>query len=58
MSVPWLIISYNIQTDRGKRRLNASGPVPDNIRTIPFFEMPVASGPAVTIQSSSQPDPS
>lgn len=40
---------WTIKTDRGKKRLDASGPAPSNIRKIPFFEMPTGPGPAITI---------
>jgi len=41
-------------TDRARRKLHASGPPPDNIRTIPFFQIPSGPGPgvAVAIESS------
>lgn len=41
-------------TDRGKRKLDASGPAPASIRTIPFFELPSSSGPGPAIEVSTE----
>ncbi|KAI5122144.1 hypothetical protein M0805_000791 [Coniferiporia weirii] len=42
-------------TDRGKKKLDASGPAPANTRTIPFFEMHSGPGPAVPVAVDSSP---
>ena len=46
------------KTDRGKRRLDGAGPAPADLRKIPFFEMPQASGPgpAVEVEATSAED--
>ncbi len=38
-----LVVDSGIQTDRARRKMDAEGPAPDNLRTIPYFHMPVAS---------------
>ena len=40
-----------IQTDRARKRMDAMGPAPDNLRTIPLFH----STPTVTVEAPSQP---
>ncbi|KAL1747743.1 hypothetical protein HDZ31DRAFT_31141 [Schizophyllum fasciatum] len=39
-------------TDRGRKKLDASGPAPDNIRTIPFFKPPTGHA-AVAVEAPS-----
>ncbi|KAF8270864.1 hypothetical protein EI94DRAFT_1797618 [Lactarius quietus] len=39
-------------TDKGRRKLEAQGPAPDNLRTIPYFHPPNST---ITIDSSKQP---
>lgn len=35
-------------TDRGRKRLEAEGPAPDNLRTIPFYKPP-SGNPSLAI---------
>ena len=45
-----------LKSDKGRRKLDASGPTPDNIRTIPYFSLPTASASiAVSIEPDSGP---
>lgn len=39
------------QTDRARKKLDADGPAPDNLRTIPFYQAPsvVAARPNVSV---------
>ncbi|TRM68598.1 hypothetical protein BD626DRAFT_393763 [Schizophyllum amplum] len=39
-------------TDRGRKKLDASGPAPDNIRTIPFFKPPSGQA-AIAVETPS-----
>ncbi|KAF5357686.1 hypothetical protein D9758_007488 [Tetrapyrgos nigripes] len=39
-------------TDRARKKMEAEGPAPDNLRTIPFFRLP-SGQPAVAIESPS-----
>jgi len=41
-------------TDKGRKMLEASGPTPDNIRTIPFFELPSTSIKSEAAESTSK----
>jgi hypothetical protein len=41
-SVPYMLITRG-QTDRGQKKLEAQGPTPTDIRTIPFFDHTLAS---------------
>lgn len=45
------------KSDKGKKKLEASGPAPDSLRKIPYFELPSGPGPAVAIESVHQPLP-
>ncbi|KLO08830.1 hypothetical protein SCHPADRAFT_944146 [Schizopora paradoxa] len=44
-------------SDKGKKKLEASGPAPDSLRKIPYFELPGGPGPAVAIESVQQAPP-
>ncbi|KAG5643264.1 nucleotidyltransferase [Asterophora parasitica] len=39
-------------TDRGRKQLESQGPAPDNLRTIPFFKLPLGN-PTIAIESTS-----
>ncbi|KAG5639139.1 nucleotidyltransferase [Sphagnurus paluster] len=39
-------------TDRGRKQLEAQGPAPDNLRTIPLFKLPSAN-PTIAIETAS-----
>lgn len=41
------------QTDRARKKLEADGPAPDNIRTIPFFERAPSGTAAISIETPS-----
>ncbi len=50
LSFPCRVFIYVIQTDKGRRRLDAEGPPPDNIRRIPYFKPP-SGKPAISVES-------
>ncbi|KAF9649341.1 hypothetical protein BDM02DRAFT_3142783 [Thelephora ganbajun] len=37
-------------TDRARKKMDAEGPAPEGLRTIPYFQMPAGPGPSTTIQ--------
>jgi len=39
-----------LQTDRARKKMDAEGPAPEGLRTIPYFQMPTGPGPSTTIQ--------
>lgn len=44
-----MLIVCDLQTERARKRLEAGGPTPDNLRTIPFFKPP-SGNPTVAIE--------
>ena len=42
--------SVYLQTDRARKKMDAEGPTPEGIRTIPYFQMPTGPGPSTAIQ--------
>jgi len=37
-------------TDRARKKMDAEGPTPEGLRTIPYFQMATSPGPSTTIQ--------
>ena len=46
------VLTFGLQTDRGRKQLEASGPAPENIRTIPFFKPPTGYA-AIAVETPS-----
>lgn len=44
-----------LQTDRARKKLDAGGPAPEGLRTIPFFQAPSSAGlsPSVAVEAPS-----
>ena len=40
----------HLQTDRARKKMDAEGPAPEGLRTIPYFQMSPGPGPSTTIQ--------